>query len=297
MNNRAFTLLELLVVITIIGILSSIVIVSMSGSTDSATIAKGKAYAQQIHALLGASAVGVWNFDEGTMDTCSPTQDACDISGYNNHGTFMGDTHYVDSDIGGYALSFDGAGDYVNCGNDNSLGITGDITIASWVKAEILGTYMAIVGKCHYREFYLQKYSNDRIYFYHGDGTNYESVNSGSSNTLELDRWYFVVAVRNTSNKKIYIYFDGILKRSDSYSLTPKSSSSNMLIGYDPCASQPWNGFIDEIYIYSEILNVSAIQNLYVQGLNNLLANQAITEAEYDQRVEEFNQSLVQYEE
>jgi prepilin-type N-terminal cleavage/methylation domain-containing protein len=51
-KQKAFTLLELLVVITIIGILSSIVIVSMSGSTDSANIAKGKAYSQQIHALL-----------------------------------------------------------------------------------------------------------------------------------------------------------------------------------------------------------------------------------------------------
>ena len=63
-QNKAFTLLELLVVITIIGILSSIVIVSMSGSADSASIAKGKAYAQQVQALLGHEARGMWDFDE-----------------------------------------------------------------------------------------------------------------------------------------------------------------------------------------------------------------------------------------
>ena len=131
MKNKAFTLLELLVVITIIGILSSIVIVSMSGSTDSATIAKGKAYAQQVHALLGANAVGVWNFDEGEGDT------VYDISGYGNNGTFSGDTHFVPSDIGGHALSFDGSGDYIDCGGDMSFnfGDSIDFSIELWIKA------------------------------------------------------------------------------------------------------------------------------------------------------------------
>ena len=109
MKYRAFTLLELLVVITIIGILASIVIVSMSGSTDSATIAKGKIYAQQIHALLGANALGVWNFDEGTGTVVK------DLSGYNNHGVITGADWTEDTPIGqGYALSFNGSSDYVD---------------------------------------------------------------------------------------------------------------------------------------------------------------------------------------
>jgi prepilin-type N-terminal cleavage/methylation domain-containing protein len=147
LSNRAFTLLELLVVITIIGILSSIVIVSMSGSTDSATIAKGKAYAQQVHALLGSNAVGVWNFDEEVENTCSGGEDVCDVSGYGNHGIFSGDTHYVPSDIGGYALSFDGIGDYVSYGNDASLNITDGFTIESWVKANSFLAHAGIVNK------------------------------------------------------------------------------------------------------------------------------------------------------
>jgi len=135
MKNRAFTLLELLVVITIIGILSSIVIVSMSGSTDSATIAKGKAYAQQIHALLAANAVGIWNFDEGTGTTLT------DISGYGNNGTLNKGANgtglnWVASDIEGTAIQFDGVDDYVTT---NKVGLTGigivrDFTMSVWVK-------------------------------------------------------------------------------------------------------------------------------------------------------------------
>jgi hypothetical protein len=52
-------------------------------------------------------------------------------------------------------------------------------------------------------------------------------------------------------------------------------------------------GLIDEVRIYSEALPATEIQEHYVQGLNKLLANQVITQAEYDQRMEEFNQYLV----
>jgi hypothetical protein len=58
-----------------------------------------------------------------------------------------------------------------------------------------------------------------------------------------------------------------------------------------------FNGLIDEFSIYSEALSATQIKKYYIQGLKNLLVKQSITQTEYDQRMEEFNKSLVSYEE
>jgi len=53
-----------------------------------------------------------------------------------------------------------------------------------------------------------------------------------------------------------------------------------------------FNGLIDEVRIYAEALLSAEIQKHYVQGLNKLLANNAITEEEYNQRMAKTEQLL-----
>jgi prepilin-type N-terminal cleavage/methylation domain-containing protein len=296
-SNKAFTLLELLVVITIIGILSSVVIVSMSGSTDSATIAKGKAYAQQVHALLGANAVGVWNFDEGTDNTCSATEDICDYSGYGNHGTINKGTNgtgvdWVDSDIEGLALQFDGVDDRVGCGNKTSLNVaSGDMTIESWVNLSALGRASTIISK--WTPWILYIASNNKVTFYvRYDGTDH-NVTSGTALT-SIDRWYHLVTVYTVSDYKVRFYIDGILTASPSFGNAISSdTASSVQIGAYSSTYAPFSGLIDEVRIYAEALPSTETQKHYVQGLNKLLTNNAISEEEYTQRMDEFNQYLV----
>jgi prepilin-type N-terminal cleavage/methylation domain-containing protein len=291
-SQKSFTLLELLVVITIIGILSSIVIVSMSGSTDSAAIAKGKTYAQQVYAFLGSNAVGVWSFDEETVNTCSITQDACDISGYNNHGTFVGDTYYVDSDIEGYALSFDGTGDYVDCGNDSSLNFsTKTFTIGVWGKVASTGGNLALISKASYADgwiFYI--YSNNLRFGQHSDYNTLATTETYNDNT-----WHYFVVTRESNDDGVLIV-DGVeAKRATDFfaGRNVDSVTKKLTIGAENEGSVKWfNGLIDEVRVYTTALSPAEIQMHYVQGLEKLLANQAITQVEYDQRMEEFNQFL-----
>jgi len=309
-SNRAFTLLELLVVITIIGILTSIVVVSMSGSTDSATIAKGKSYAQQVHALLGANAVGVWNFDEGTGTTVK------DISGYGNNGILQGNAHFVDSEIEGYALSFDGTGDYVECGNDSSLNIIDEITISAWVEFNYLdytsgtGKIQSIAGKGYPDSvnpnygwwFCYDNRSNSRNFTYTAFGNSVGGWAGGGNNfggtayyyTFSTGIWYHITITVTETVAKLYI--DGIQHgpTKSISNLQLSDVSRTLRIARLSTAADYFNGLIDEVHIYSEALPATEIQKHYVQGLNKLLDNQAITKAEYDQRMTEFNQSLVQ---
>jgi hypothetical protein len=79
--------------------------------------------------------VGHWKFDETSDNT------AHDSSGYGNGGTVYGDAVWTGGQIDG-ALSFDGDSDYVVVpDNDDSLDMTGDMTIAVWMKVNDINHY------------------------------------------------------------------------------------------------------------------------------------------------------------
>jgi prepilin-type N-terminal cleavage/methylation domain-containing protein len=141
MKSRGFTLIELLVVISIIGVISSVIFVSFSGSRDKARLAKAQNFDAQISHALGAYAVGIWRFEEGTGI------DIHDESGFGNDGTFVGNPSptFPDSEVyvGTKALYFDGTDDYVNCGNNSSLNLAGgDFTAEAWIN-------LAVIGRSH----------------------------------------------------------------------------------------------------------------------------------------------------
>ncbi len=90
-------------------------------------------------------------FDEG-----SGTK-AYDTSGQGNDGTLKNATgatcftdgacpEWVNGKIGS-ALDFDGDGDYIDCGNDQSLNITDVVTMSAWVNPDILSGIHQIVNK------------------------------------------------------------------------------------------------------------------------------------------------------
>jgi prepilin-type N-terminal cleavage/methylation domain-containing protein len=295
--DRAFTLLELLVVITIIGVLASIVVVSMSGSTDSATIAKGKAFSQQVRALLGHEAVLDLNFNESTADTCPDGEDVCDASGYGNNGTLYGNASFIPSSVDGYALSFDGAGDYVNCGNNSILDVfrtSGSklLTIEVWIKRNIIGTAQQIINKGIAGEGYKLEFTPANGILF----TTWGVKDYYFSSTVTDTKWHHIAIVFDSSYDATF-YLDGLSNEKIAGNLVGISSNQSLEIGIRSSTTHSFSGLIDEVRIYAEALSATKIQKHYVQGLEKLLANQAIIQSEYDQRMEEFTQFLARYEE
>jgi len=93
--------------------------------------------------------VAEWHMDEGTGNSVG------DTSGNGNQGTLNvggGDnvnSKWVDG-VKGKALKFDGKDDYVDCGNDASMNITGRITLEAWMKKNELSRIESIVSKGPY---------------------------------------------------------------------------------------------------------------------------------------------------
>ena len=73
-----------------------------------------------------ADLVAHWKLDEGSGNT------VYDSSTSGNDGTFEGDPQWVAGHYGG-ALEFDGPDDNIDCGNDDSLNITDEITLSAWI--------------------------------------------------------------------------------------------------------------------------------------------------------------------
>jgi len=304
--SKAFTLLELLVVITIIGILSSIVIVSMSGSTDSADIAKNKSFAQQVHALLGHETVLDLNFNENAYGSCPDGKDVCDASGYNNNGDISNnEAAYVLSSIDGYALSFNGSSDYINCGKNLSLDLEGGSkgTVGLWVKAISWpeeGEYPSIITKGNSGGWAAGSYHislwSGSIHFVlsaHKLGPPYYITIDYSY--FDLDTWHYLLMTWNGTIFKAYIDGNSINNGVTQTVNAVQGEDQDLYIGRSN--SYYFNGLVDEFSIYSEALSATQIKKYYIQGLKNLLVKQSITQTEYDQRMEEFNKSLVSYEE
>ena len=203
---------------------------------------------------------GLWHF-EGNAD---------DTSGNGNNGTVNGAT-IVAGRVGSEAYLFNGSSNYITAPSDLSLQITGDISIAAWIKANGYAQWGSIIQYSNPGEAEANNYlyniawangSGDlRLFWEYGGGNN---VTTDFSTNLDTGRWYHIVAVRDTSENKAYLYVDGELFDSQVYSNNPTGGGTAQLwIGKDPNAGVHFDGTIDEVALWSRPLSLLEINNLY----------------------------------
>jgi prepilin-type N-terminal cleavage/methylation domain-containing protein len=275
-HNKAFTLVELLVVIAIVGLLSTIVLAVTSGVSEQGRIAKSLQFSKHLENALGSNLAGRWNLDEGTGVT------ARDSSGWNNNGVITGAIYTNDtpSDYG-YALDFDGL-DYVQIANHNSLVLDSAITVEAWVNARSLSgnttNQYRIINKFSYPNngWYLRYHNSFIFSTYDGSGHN-----ASYSITPTLNTWHHVVGVSDGTNNLVYV--DGV--SGNSVETGVLTNSSSVLEISSSSGDYDWNGFIDEVKIYSVALTASQIKSQYLVGLNELLIKGLITEQEHLKRL------------
>jgi len=187
-----------------------------------------------------------------------------DVSQYHNNGAITGAT-WTQLPSGIWVLSFDGVDDYVDCGNDESLQITGALTLASWVKPTLLGSAEKIIrkdGSGGDRGFYYQVQADGKVIFLiSSDGTalSYWDTTDALTNGV----WQYVVAVFNPGSI-MDIYVNGVFW--ERYPGTIPSAiyntSGNLTISF---SADAFDGLIGEVRIYNRALSASEVESAFNQ--------------------------------
>jgi len=265
-KQKAFTLIELMVVIAIIGVIASIILVVTKSARDRARIARGLQFSSSIYHALGAYAVGIWDFNEGSGTT------ATDTSGNGNDGDITGATYKCATDDTpsgkGCSLEFDGA-DRVTVPDDSSLDIPDTLSISFWFKPSsyVTGYAQHIIEKwsgtadANYVLYFFGTTAGGdykKLRFYANRGGTWNPI-SGSYE-VTLNKWYHIaLSYSSSSGGQMYINGDAIGSKVASGSLA--TNNSNLLIG----ENLP-NCLIDSVRIYEQALSQAQVRALYVQG-------------------------------
>lgn len=160
------------------------------------------------------------------------------------------------------AASFDGESGYVDCGQDPVFDLTDAITVAAWVKLDIIDKdWQAIVSKGDSAWRISTNESARSLHFSITGGPVYQQVNGLTE--LQPGQWHHVAATYD--GKHLKIYMDGVQDADPvSYSGGIATNSHPVYIGEN--AERPdriWNGMLDDIRIYDYALTAAEIAQLY----------------------------------
>ncbi|KYK27216.1 hypothetical protein AYK26_04095 [Euryarchaeota archaeon SM23-78] len=201
--------------------------------------------------------IALYHFDEGSGTMAS------DSSGNGNDGTINGAT-WTSNSILGNALEFDGANDYVDCGNNDLLNVD-YVTVSMWFKANSFQDNAGLIAKGdnNNRQYWIWTYQNSlSTEIDEGGFTNYLY-------SLQAGTWYHLAITYDGSN--IITYINGTevnnIAQNTGVILT---DDDPLLIGNIP-GFQYFNGIIDEVRIYNRALTPEEILELYNQGIGNYI--------------------------
>ena len=260
-KNKGFTVAEILVVIAIITLLSSVILVATKEARNRARIARGLQFSASVHHALGSEAVGIWSFDDIAGGI------AKDSSGNENNGEIQGAT-LVDGVVR-KALNFNGSDDYINIPetDDFDFSKTNELTFMVWIKPANLTQGANLLSINRYRFNLYEEGQRFRFRAY-TDGANFDKY-SNSNIMTTANEWHHIAVTCNVTD--MWFYFNGKLdKHHSGHSATAFNSTLQYsTIGASrsgAVVSSTFGGIIDEVRIYNRALTSAQIRQHYVQG-------------------------------
>ena len=224
--------------------------------------------------------MGVWLFDEGKGDT------AKDSSPNGNHGTIDGPKWVAKGKIG-TCLEFAGTGDYVDCGNHESLDYLGEgnFTVVAWVKvltndgdwhnivSKKVGYNNTDVGWMAWLDFRDAGAMQLRI----NDGT---TVNDNTPNApdktlmgqIQDGDWHHLAWVVTEAGTLTY-YLDGEDKGENTFSMKGSTENSvSLRMGQSEGNSKGIHSHLDEVGIFNVVLTEKDIAELISKGITTAVS-------------------------
>ena len=208
--------------------------------------------------------MGLWHFDENAGDS------VYDETGNHNDGELVGDPEWTPDGRFGYAVDFDGSGDYVTISDDPSLDIdsaTGALTMEAWIYPHAVGTavYQGIIAKRGIGQSQ-QNYSmwinptDSNLVFC---GGTYPSGWRISTVSVASNEWSYIAITLDAQEGKLRFYRNGVIGDSIADSWFGETNDDELTIGVAGNVSQIFDGLVDEVRITNRVLSPAEIAGNY----------------------------------
>ncbi len=197
--------------------------------------------------------IGHWRFDDGSGTT------AIDSSVSSNPGTLVNGPTWTAGRVGG-AVSFDGTDDYVTVANEATYDVTGNLTVAAWIKVDTFTKqWQSIVTKGDSAWRLLRNNLTDALCFA-GTGLTADTV-YGTRNVND-GQWHHAVGVYDGTRLSLYV--DGTLDASAASTGAIGTNNYNVFIGENAQATgRQFDGLIDDVRVYNRALSATDVSALY----------------------------------
>jgi prepilin-type N-terminal cleavage/methylation domain-containing protein len=265
-KQKSFTLIELLTVIAVIGLLSTIVLISIKSAKKDADLKRVMAFSASIQHALGSAAIGTWSFEDNIDDS----------SGNSNNGTWVGGggPTYIKGIIN-KAVQFNGS-NYIKVPYSDRLNSkSGAITIELWVYwRDVLSHSSYFISNYHFGGSYDYTYYcvNFVSYYYCRIYDKNDQSATFYMPVIKIGDWLHVVLTYDGKGKaRMFLNAEEYLP----YYVTRNFNSSvrtsrDLYIGGDPEISSLDGMMMDEVRIYDSYITLAEVQKHYAQGLFNL---------------------------
>ncbi len=230
----------------------------------------------------GSGPVGYWTFDSGQIASGK----ALDSSGNNLVGTLSGGVTPAAGQMA-QALSFNGAGGSVQFGPDALTDLTGDVTLAAWVKTTNSSRTEALISRYDASSIetgYLLRTAPSghpelRIGGYNLSGSG-AKVFTDTGKLINDGQWHHVAAVI-TLGQGVSFYIDGAPTSTQNATVAARAGGANLTLGlngWTPFGTY-FTGSLDDVRIYNRALAAAEVASLAAGGGTPTAGKPVITPA------------------
>lgn len=173
--------------------------------------------------------------------------------------------HLTDNNTVGYATgiltqsaAFSAANyEYLSILSDDFTIATGDLTLAAWVRLDVLGGTAPIFER---DGEYNVNIENNHVVF-----TLAKMQRITAATSLNVASWYHIAAIFDATGDAMRLYVNGLPSPTATFTATPSNYGAPLRIGRD--SAHYLNGRVDAVGVWRRALTASEISDLYNNGI------------------------------